>query len=49
MVPKQIYHTILATNTLSYKIKLIGDPKCTFCTKTDEAIEHLLWKRERVK
>ena len=44
-----IYRKILATNTLLYKIKLIGDPKCTFCTKTDETIEHLLWKCECVK
>ena len=44
-----IYHKILATNTLFYKLQLIGDPKCTFCTKTDETIENLLWKCERVK
>ena len=30
-------------------MKLIGDPKCTFCNKTDETIEHLLWECEHVK
>ena len=30
-------------------MKLIGDPKCTFCNKTDESIEHLLWECECVK
>ena len=40
---------ILATNTFLYKIKLIGDPKCTFCNKTDETIEHLLWECDHVK
>ena len=28
---------------------LIGDPKLTFCTKTDEIIEQLLWECECVK
>ena len=42
-------HKILDTNTLLYKIKLIGGPKCTFCNKTDETIEHLLWECECVK
>ena len=45
----RINHKILATNTYLYKIKLIGDPKCTFCNKTDETIEHLLWECEHVK
>ena len=45
----RINHKILATNTLFFKIKLIGDPKCTFCNKTDEAFEHLLLECERVK
>ena len=45
----RINHKILATNTLSYKMKLIGDPKCTFCNKRDETIEHLLWEWECVK
>ena len=44
-----INHQILATNTHLYKIKLIGDPKCTFCNKTDETIEHRLWECEHVK
>ena len=39
----RINHKLLATNTYLYKIKLIGDPKYTFCNKTDEIIEHLLW------
>ena len=30
-------------------MKLIEDPKCTFCYKRDETIEHLLWECERVK
>ena len=30
-------------------MKLIGDPKCTFCNKRDETIEHLLWECECVK
>ena len=37
-----INHKNLATNTFLYTIILIGDPKCTFCTKTGEYIEHLL-------
>ena len=37
------------TNTLLYKIKLIGDPKCTFCNKTDKILEHLVWECECVK
>ena len=45
----RIYHKILATNTLLYKIKLIGGQKCIFCTKTDETIEQILWECERVK
>ena len=45
----RINHKILATNTLLYKMKLIEDPKCTFCTKRDETIEHLLWECECVK
>ena len=45
----RINHKILATNTYLYKIKLIGDPKCTFWNKTDETIEHLLWECEHVK
>ena len=40
----RINHKILATNTLLYKMKLIHDPKCTFCYKRDETIEHLLWE-----
>ena len=42
-------HKILATDTILYKIKLIGDPKCTFCNKTDGTSEHLLWECECVK
>ena len=45
----RINHKILATNTLFYKMKLIGDPKCTFCNKRDETIKHLLWECECVK
>ena len=30
-------------------MKLIEDPKCTFCNKRDETIEHLLWECECVK
>ena len=30
-------------------MKLIGNPKCTFCNKRDETIEHLLWACECVK
>ena len=45
----RINHLILEANTLLCKIKLIGDPKCTFCTKTDETIEHLLHECECVK
>ena len=37
---RRINHKFSATNTLSYKTLRIGDPKCTFCTKTDEIIEH---------
>ena len=44
-----INHKILATNTLLYKIKLIGDPKCTFCTKNRRKCHHFLWEFERVK
>ena len=47
--PNRINHKILATNTLLYKMKLIDDPKCTFCYKRDETIEHLLWECECVK
>ena len=36
----RINHKTLATNTELYKIKLIGDPKCTFSNKTVETIEH---------
>ena len=45
----RINHKILATNTLLYNMKLIEDPKCTFCNKRDETIEHLLWECECVK
>ena len=44
-----VNHKILATNTLSYKIKLIEDQTCTFCNKTDKTIEHLLLECECVK
>ena len=30
-------------------MKLIEDPKCTFCNIKDETIEHLLWECECVK
>ena len=42
-------YKILATNTLLYQIKLIGDAKCTFFNKPEETIKHLLWECERVK
>ena len=45
----RINHKILATNNYLYKIKLIGDPKCTFCNKTDKTIEHLLWECDMSK
>ena len=45
----RINHKILATNTFLSKIKLTNDPKCTFCKKFDETIEHLLWDCECVQ
>ena len=40
----RINHIIFATNTFLCKIKLTNDPKCTFCSKTYETIEHVLWE-----
>ena len=45
----RIDHKILATDILLYKIKIIGDPQCTVCTKKNETIEHLLLECECVK
>ena len=45
----RINHKILATNTFLSKIKLANDPKCTFCKKFNETIEHLFWDCECVQ
>ena len=45
----RINHKILATNTFLCKIKETNDPKCTFCSKEDETIEHVLWECNCVK
>ena len=45
----RINHNILATNTFLCKIKLTNDPKCTFCSKADETIEHVVWECNCVK
>ena len=45
----RINHNILATNKFLTKIKIINDPKCSFCSQEDETIEHLLWECEHVQ
>ena len=45
----RINHKILATNKFLCKIKVTNDPKCFFCSVSDETIEHLLWECNIVK
>ena len=45
----RINHKNLATNKFLCKIKVTNDPKCFFCSVSDETIEHLLWECNIVK
>ena len=39
----RIIHRILGTNELLYKINYKDNPKCSFCNKNVESLEHLFW------
>ena len=45
----RINHRILTTNNFLFKIKITGNPLCTFCKTENEYIEHILWDCEVIQ